>query len=93
MDMVYAGVDEFFGALEQLEFTPNEELVPSGERECPICKKKMKAEIFHNITIDVCPNHGVWLDSGELQTLIGLAVPKKNPAPIIDPNTVAEQLR
>ena len=37
---------------------------------CPICKKNMKEEKRDGVTIDICPEHGVWLDKGELHELI-----------------------
>jgi len=33
---------------------------------CPLCAKALSQEIIHGVTIDVCPEHGVWLDRGEL---------------------------
>ena len=33
---------------------------------CPVCGEAMHTETLHGTTIDVCPRHGVWLDSKEL---------------------------
>jgi Zn-finger nucleic acid-binding protein len=59
-------VVEFLSVLEQQPPPANETLVPPGERECPICKGKMVVEHEYGITVDVCSEHGMWLDRGEL---------------------------
>jgi Zn-finger nucleic acid-binding protein len=51
----------------------NDELVPSGQRSCPICGACMVVEKHAAISIDVCPAHGLWLDNGELPLLIRAA--------------------
>ena len=64
---------EFLAQLEEAESgrnSTNEALVPSGERECPICKKKMEVEIQEGISIDTCAEHGIWLDRGELGNML-----------------------
>lgn len=43
-------------------------------RRCPMCSKPMHSgrygtETSTNVVVDVCPRHGVWLDSGELEEL------------------------
>ena len=43
---------------------------PHGERPCPICGAMMGAEEEFGVTIDVCRRHGIWLDVGELPTII-----------------------
>lgn len=48
----------------------NDELVPAGERPCPICGVAMNVIDEHNIAVDICEQHGVWLDQGELTTLL-----------------------
>lgn len=69
---------EFLGELEQSELvtrqartTDNEQLVPSGQRPCPICQQRMVAESEVGFVVDVCPQHGVWLDAGELPAMLG----------------------
>ncbi len=37
---------------------------------CPICATPMPVERIHGITIDACPNHGIWFDSGEVDVLV-----------------------
>lgn len=65
------GLREFFQRLEDgVEPTDNAAIVPHGERSCPICGKRMIVEGQHGIRTDVCPEHGVWLDIGELAALI-----------------------
>lgn len=41
-----------------------------GSRPCPVCSRLMDIEVKHAIAIDVCPEHGIWLDSGELEKLV-----------------------
>ncbi len=41
-----------------------EDIVPTGERICPICGSR------ESLKIDVCDDHGVWLDTGELETIV-----------------------
>ena len=64
---------ETLAFLAQLESGPpqhhNDQLVPHGERKCPICGTRMVVEIQHGISLDVCQAHGVWLDRGELSDL------------------------
>ena len=61
---------------EQLASSQNESLVPAGRRCCPICGKAMGTETypcgdsFNGVQIDVCEEHGVWLDRGELPKII-----------------------
>lgn len=33
---------------------------------CPICHGETHPQILHGINLDVCPKHGVWMDTGEL---------------------------
>ena len=37
---------------------------------CPSCDSPMRLEFYHEVTIDWCPHHGVWLDNGELDAII-----------------------
>ena len=66
---------EFLADLEREETQPpasNENLVPQGERLCPICSEKMVVEFEYGVHVDVCPSHGVWLDRGELRAMASL---------------------
>lgn len=38
-------------------------------RCCPVCGKCMEPRTLHRTEIDVCLEHGVWLDRGELETI------------------------
>lgn len=74
-----SSLDQFFASLapeaksdEDLQTdTENRGLVPEGERPCPICGKHMTADKKQGIQVDVCHDHGVWLDRGELSAVIG----------------------
>lgn len=71
---VYGTPEEFFVALDQQNTShANDALVPSGQRICPICGMPMRAETSFGITVDVCPDHGTWLDKGELEEIIATA--------------------
>ena len=62
---------EFLQSLEREgTISPNDYLVPPGERECPICKKKMVVEVQEGASVDVCREHGIWLDFGELDEIL-----------------------
>src|SRR5262249_24012808 len=41
-----------------------------GPRPCPVCGAKMELVAQGKIEIDVCAQHGVWLDKGELEALV-----------------------
>jgi Zn-finger nucleic acid-binding protein len=38
--------------------------------DCPICHAPMSRETFKGVPIDACEAHGIWLDSGELETIL-----------------------
>jgi len=45
-------------------------------RKCPSCGEPMLRRNFHGssgVVVDVCGPHGIWLDRGELATLIEFA--------------------
>lgn len=64
-------VNDFLQRLETGSvLDPNAALVPHGERPCPICGQQMVVDEEEGIQTDVCPQHGVWLDLGELRTII-----------------------
>jgi Zn-finger nucleic acid-binding protein len=44
--------------------------VHEGERPCPVCGKRMYVEKKSNVSIDVCADHGIWLDRGELDAIV-----------------------
>ncbi|MEC7946947.1 MAG: zf-TFIIB domain-containing protein [Myxococcota bacterium] len=37
---------------------------------CPHCSKTMEHELYKNVEIDWCRDHGVWLDNGELEAIL-----------------------
>ena len=42
-------------------------------RNCPVCEKKMNRKNFmgqSGVITDVCSDHGIWLDSGELRQIL-----------------------
>lgn len=39
-------------------------------RRCPVCAAQLKVLKKASLTIDVCDEHGVWLDRGELEALM-----------------------
>ncbi len=41
----------------------------SDIRACPVCGEPLTPEQEGAIQLDVCEEHGVWLDNGELDTL------------------------
>lgn len=43
---------------------------PGRVLPCPICREDMSHELYADVHIDWCPNHGVWLDNGELDAIL-----------------------
>ena len=37
---------------------------------CPVCTQSMVRKKVRGIETDVCEQHGVWLDTGELETIL-----------------------
>lgn len=61
---------EFLASLAALGTAhENDSIVPPGQRPCPICGVLMQARSRESIAIDVCPDHGIWLDSGKIESL------------------------
>ena len=38
--------------------------------KCPVCLQDMVHKKKRGVLMDVCESHGVWLDSGELETIL-----------------------
>ena len=71
LDHFFASIDPESAGAEDLETdTANRELVAEGQRPCPICGQKMTSDKKQGILVDVCHEHGVWLDKGELMAVI-----------------------
>src|SRR5690349_3218528 len=49
---------------------PNASIVPEGERRCVICGERMVQQVMEKVTVDVCEEHGIWLDKDELPRII-----------------------
>jgi Zn-finger nucleic acid-binding protein len=65
------------GELELIVGHLNRQTLPlssetKGKRPCPHCRKKMQTASLSKVQveIDFCPHHGLWLDKGELQSVI-----------------------
>lgn len=41
---------------------------PWGPAQCAVCQGDMKVGFRVGVRFDFCPNHGLWLDAGEIQT-------------------------
>lgn len=61
-------------------------LTDTPRRACPVCAREMKRHHFgkrSSVIVDYCTEHGVWLDAGELSTILdwihegGLAFSRK----------------
>jgi hypothetical protein len=65
---------------------PGSDLPDFAQRiACPVCRKPMDRQQSKagEVSIDVCPTHGMWLDRGELVTIVravaaqrGVALPE-----------------
>ncbi len=78
-DVNHGTYTELFGETIAAPGPPldNDEAVPAGQRPCPYCGEVMdlekRADLWKQtpvVTVDTCPDHGVWLDQGELQILL-----------------------
>ena len=48
----------------------NREVVPEGQRPCPICHELMTSAHEKGVLIDLCEEHGMWLDKDELRAIV-----------------------
>lgn len=88
---MYQTPEQFIAQLEhEARHHENERLVPVGERRCPICQQTMRPETYFGETIEACADHGIWLDKGELETIVGLA---RNASPAIRQQALEEARR
>jgi Zn-finger nucleic acid-binding protein len=55
---------------ERAALQANARITPRGERKCPICGGQMRYEVQGGVEVDVCDEHGIWLDRGELAAII-----------------------
>jgi Zn-finger nucleic acid-binding protein len=55
--------------VQDLASPKNGALVPEGQRNCPICQTPMTTQRRNAETIDVCEEHGIWLDRFELERM------------------------
>ena len=46
------------------------EVREKGDRPCPVCRAVMSIAKKGKTKIDVCEEHGVWLDRGELEEIV-----------------------
>jgi Zn-finger nucleic acid-binding protein len=56
--------------VHQPEPHPNAALVPEGERRCVICGSRMTRQFQEGVAVDVCEEHGIWLDKNQLPRII-----------------------
>jgi Zn-finger nucleic acid-binding protein len=57
-----------WGDLFRKEETPPR--APKRVLECPHCGEEMKHELYKEVEMDWCEQHGVWLDNGELEAIL-----------------------
>ena len=43
---------------------------PDRKLSCPHCDNSLKHELYQDVEMDWCPEHGVWLDNGELEAIL-----------------------
>ena len=61
-------ISETFGEL--YTDRTNREVVPEGQRQCPICHELMTSVHEKGVLIDLCEEHGMWLDKDELRAIV-----------------------
>lgn len=59
------------------------ESIGRGTRRCPRCRRKMQqlalaAGADRSVQVDRCPHHGIWLDRGELGSLMRRRAPSRD---------------
>ena len=42
----------------------------STQRLCPVCGMPLAPTTVKGITVDACEDHGIWLDNGELSSIL-----------------------
>ena len=57
-----------WGDLFRSELTP--ERTPERSLSCPHCSEVMDHELYKEVEMDWCKEHGVWLDNGELEAIL-----------------------
>jgi Zn-finger nucleic acid-binding protein len=50
--------------------TARPEPIPERALLCPVCGSALRVEARDGIAVDVCDEHGIWLDRGELQSIV-----------------------
>lgn len=50
----------------------SEEPTTGGPEEllCPVCWEPLVTVVRHGVHVEHCPEHGVWLERGELETIV-----------------------
>jgi len=43
---------------------------PVDQRACPVCSVPLVQTMVKGVAVDVCENHGIWLDNGELEIIL-----------------------
>ena len=55
---------------DEPEQIPGVDEIREGDRPCPQCGRRMDVQVRKGTKIDVCPDHGIWLDKGELDEIL-----------------------
>ncbi len=76
IDDLAAAVNDLVG----VDVHANDDKVPAGQRPCPICGRHMRVEAHRSVSLDVCVEHGVWLDNGELNAILSQASRRRTAA-------------
>jgi Zn-finger nucleic acid-binding protein len=64
----HASPDWLFADLFRRAVTPRTD--KDRTLRCPVCGADMTLERHHDVWIDWCKEHGVWLDAGELEAML-----------------------
>jgi Zn-finger nucleic acid-binding protein len=57
-------------------------MTPGGSdapRPCPRCKSQMRVGVLDGVTIDLCPDHGIWFDARELTRVLDNEQARREP--------------
>jgi Zn-finger nucleic acid-binding protein len=53
-----------------IEDAPIGEAAERAARKCCVCGEAMSSERRRGVLVDVCKEHGLWLDKGELEKIL-----------------------
>ena len=47
--------------------------------KCPVCSDEMSRRTSYDVDVDVCAEHGIWLEKGELARIVDTVAERERP--------------